>query len=195
MSLEKFNFRQVNVLIVDNDQYSISILGQILRGFGAASQTTAGTGEQAMQLLQSEHFELLLCESKLPDMDGADLVRWLRRSDKTPMRYMPVVMLTGYTQFAYVTAARDAGVNHVVRKPVSPAILLDHILWSAQSDRPLIETLTYIGPDRRFKFMGPPDGIGRRASDLPAEVGAATERNLSQDEIDSFMRPAKVVVT
>lgn len=195
MVLEKFNFRQVNVLIVDNDQYSISILGQILRGFGAASQTTAGTGEQAKQLLQSQHFELLLCETKLPDMDGADLVRWLRRLDKTPARYMPVIMLTGYTQFAYVAAARDAGANHVVRKPVSPAKLLDHILWAAQSDRPLIETLTYIGPDRRFKFMGPPDGVGRRTGDLPAEVGAATERNLSQDEIDSFMKPAKVAVT
>lgn len=195
MGLEKFNFRQVNVLIVDSDAYSISILGQILRGFGAASQVAAETGEQAKQIFLSQQFELLLCESKLPDMDGADLVRWLRRLDKIPTRYMPVIMLTGYTQLAYVAAARDAGANHVVRKPVSPAKLLDHILWVAQSDRPLIETSAYIGPDRRFKFMGPPDGVGRRAGDLPAEVGVATERNLSQDEIDAFMRPAKVTVT
>ena len=55
-----------------------------------------------------------------------------------------------------------------------------------------VETPAYAGPDRRFKSLGPPGGIGRRSTDLSAEIGDASEPNLSQVEIDSFMKPVRM---
>ncbi|MDR3528768.1 MAG: response regulator [Rhizomicrobium sp.] len=162
---KKFNFSEIMALVVDHDRFSTGIISQILRGFGLNNHFIVGTGEAAKKLLPSGRFHLLICESVLQDMSLADLVRWLRRRNDTKIRYMPVVVLTGYTQFSRVTHARDAGVSSVVRKPVSPATLFDHILWAARTERPFIDADAFAGPDRRFWANSAAVGLSRRASD------------------------------
>jgi CheY-like chemotaxis protein len=191
---EKLNFSQIEALVVDGDQYSTSILGQILRGFGLTQQVFIETAEDAKQRLTAGKFDLLICDAVLSDIHASDLIKWVRRQPGLNIKYMPIVVLTGYTQFSNVVVLRDAGANIVVRKPVSPNVLFDHIAWSARTDRPFIETDTYIGPDRRFKNIGPPEGIGRRKTDMMTEIGEAQEPNMSQDQIDSLLKPTKVEI-
>ncbi len=191
---ERLNFSQIECLVVDSDQYSTSILGQILRGFGLSKHTVIDSGEEAKRRLTAGHFDLLICDAVLPDTHASDLVKWVRRQPGLNLKYIPIVVLTGYTQYSNVVVMRDAGANIVVRKPVSPNVLFDHVAWSARTDRPFIETDNYIGPDRRFKNTGPPDGNGRRKTDLAMEIGAAVEPNMSQDEIDSLLKPTKVEI-
>jgi two-component system chemotaxis response regulator CheY len=74
-------------------------------------------------------------------------------------------VLTGYTQLRLVAGARDAGANVVVKKPLSPRTLFDHIVWVARVNRPFIETADYAGPDRRFRDRTPPDGSYKRDGD------------------------------
>lgn len=189
---ERLNFTQIEALVVDADQYSTSILGQILRGFGLSKHNTIDNGEDAIRRLTGGHIDLLICDAVLPDMKASDLIKWIRRQPSLTLKYIPIVVLTGYTQYSNVVNMRDAGANIVVRKPVSPNVLFDHIAWSARTDRPYIETDNYIGPDRRFKNIGPPDGAGRRKTDMTTELGDAIEPNMSQSEIDSILRPTKV---
>ncbi len=194
MSSEKLNFKAVSALIVDDDRYAVSILAQILRGFGLKHQAVAESGADAKERLSREHFDLVICEAVLPDMHAAEFVRWLRRTDNEKIKYLPVIMLTGHTQMTNITAARDCGANIVVKKPVAPNVLFDHLAWSSQTSRPFLMTESYVGPDRRFKNIGPPDGIGHRQTDLSAEIGSAIEPNMSQDEVDNFMKPTRVAV-
>jgi DNA-binding response OmpR family regulator len=191
---EKLNFSQIEALVVDADQYASAILAQILRGFGMARFVTVETGEDAKRQIGGHHFDLVICDAMLPDMHAGDLVRWVRRHGDMAVKYVPIVVLTGYTEFSNVVAMRDAGCNIVVRKPVSPNVLFDRIAWSARTDRAYIETDNYIGPDRRFKNTGAPDGMGRRKTDVNGELGVALEPNMSQDEIDSMLRPTKVEI-
>jgi hypothetical protein len=74
-----------------------------------------------------------------------------------------------------VTKARDCGANFIIAKPITPKIILERIIWVAQSTRLFVETETYIGPDRRFRKAAPPSeyGVGRRSGD--AEAAAAAE--------------------
>ncbi len=188
----KLNLDGAHLLIVDSDRFSVEILGQILRGLGLNDQTIAETGEQAQLLLAVHIYDLCIIEARLSDMAGTDLVRWLRRLEGNQMRFAPVIMLTGHTQPRNVHIARDCGAHTVVKKPASPQVLFDHIAWAAKPVRPFVETGGYVGPDRRFKFTGPPDGVGRRATDLSAEIGKAVDPNMSQDEIDLFMKPTKI---
>jgi len=192
--VERLNFTQIQALVVDADQYSTSILGQILRGFGLAQHIIIDNGDEATKRLAASHFDLLICDAILPDTHATDLIKWVRRQAALNIKYMPIVVLTGYTQYSNVVNLRDAGANIVVRKPVSPNVLFDHIAWSARTERPFIETDTYIGPDRRFKNVGPPDGAGRRKTDLTMDIGVAVEPNLSQEEIDGFLKPTKVEI-
>ena len=181
-------------MIVDSDQFAVEILHQIFEGFGMPEAASADNGESARGRLHDGKFDLLFCAAMLKDLQGAELVRWVRSQSNPRLRFMPIIMLTGHTQLGNVETGRDSGVNVVVKKPVSPTILYDRLVWSANSPRPFIETETYVGPDRRFKFMGLPEGGGRRKTDLVGELGDATEPNLSQDEIDGFMKPARMMV-
>lgn len=193
MASDRMNFTGVRALIVDSDPHATRLLSKMLRGYGVSQQIICETAADAKLQLEKSPFELVICEAVLPDMPAADLLRWIRRHESVGIKFAPIIVLTGYAQASTVKSARDAGANNVVKKPVSPVVLLDHIAWSARTPRPFVETAQYVGPDRRFKFEGPPDGVGRRDTDLPPEVGAATEPNLSQDELDALFKPGKVM--
>jgi len=181
----------VTALIVDSDSFAVELLTQMLRGLGLGMPKVVDSVAAAKTALANNNYDLCICEAELPDSTGAEFVQWVR-GQKAPLKYLPVLVSTGYSYLRNVTAARDAGAHLVVKKPLSGQILYDRIAWLANPSRSFLETETYTGIDRRFRSMGPPEGEGRRDTDLPAEIGAATEPNLSQAEIDAMMRPTKV---
>ena len=192
MTLPQMKLNGVSTLVVDDDQFGIDLLNQMLRGFGMEQTRIVNTAQDGRNCLENHTIDLCICSSVLPDQSGADFIRWARRQ-RPPGRFIPIIVLTAYSQLHTVTAVRDAGANMVIRKPVSPRVLYDRIAWAARTSRPFVETSTYIGPDRRFKFLGPPGGVGRRDSDLSGDLGDAMEPNMSQAEIDALVRPTKVV--
>jgi DNA-binding response OmpR family regulator len=193
MEKQKMNFAGVTALLVEGDRHCMSLLAELLRRFGLETQISVETGAEAKAYIERASIDLCFCEWTLMDMEGAELVRWMRRNAPGPVRFIPIIVLTGYSQMDAVVAARDAGASFVVKKPLSPQIIYDRLAWAAQSSRKFIESESYVGPDRRFKSLGPPDGLGRRSTDLSQDVGQATEPNMSQSEIDALMKPTRLV--
>lgn len=76
--------------------------------------STAETRGDALALLNQESFDLMIVEKKLPDGDGFELIRRIRRS---PLAFMPVLVLTGHASSKAVAEARDSGVNELLAKP------------------------------------------------------------------------------
>lgn len=181
MSVYSLNFSSISALLVDGDRSAGKIATQILQGFGLARVRYCAGGEDAKRLMQQEAFELLLCEAKLPDLDAAEFVGWVRRLEGQN-RFIPIVVLSGYTSLSTVNTVRDQGANCVVRKPMVPKVLLDHIEWAATS-RQFVDTGNgYIGPDRRFKNSDANFMNGRRASDRRPESDPAAAQPISSDD-------------
>lgn len=189
------NFGGITALIAECDNHSVSLLGEILRRFGLERQIAVTSGADAKAYLERAIVELCFFDAALHDIEGAELVRWVRRTLPEPVRCVPIIVLTSYSQIDAVIAARDAGASFVVRKPISPQILYDRLVWAAQGTRQFIETENYVGPDRRFRQIGPPDGLGRRSTDLSQDVGEQSSPNMTQDEIDALMKPTKALST
>ena len=192
MGRDTMNLTLVSALLVDPDAATANLISQMLRGFGLHNQKHVETGQTAKEALEQKLYDLVICESVLPDMSAADLTRWLRGLDGNPVRLIPVVVLTGYTQRSRVESSRDAGANLVIKKPVPIRALYDRLNWLTKARRVFVESKAYSGPDRRFKNAGLPGGIGRRSTDISGDVGDATSPNLSQDEIDAMIKPMKV---
>jgi DNA-binding response OmpR family regulator len=169
MGHARLNLRSVTTLLVDSDHFTRGLVAQMLRGFGTDMPTLGETGAQAKHHLQHHYADLCIIEASLPDMPSADLIRWMRQQEKSPFRFVPIIVLSGYTQIPLVAAARDAGANLVVKKPVSPQSLYDRINWVARNARPFVEADSYVGPDRRFRNIPPPNGLYRRESDGGAQ--------------------------
>ncbi|SRR5579885_725153 len=165
MASQQANLTNATALLVDSDHFTRGIIAQMLRGFGLEAPVLLGTGKEAQDFLLHNYVDICIIEAMLPDMMGTDLVTWIRRREASQIRFVPIIVLTGYTQFNLVSEARDAGASLVVKKPVSAQMLWDRIVWAGRSNRAFIETADYVGPDRRFRSLGPPNGIGRRETD------------------------------
>lgn len=192
---DKLNLERVSCILVDDSQQCLDILGTVCTGFGLRNFTKCQSVDEAKHALTSAVFDLMLTDANMPGESGYDLIAWLRRHGSEANRYIPVIIVTGHTRVSQIARARDCGAHFIVAKPIVPKTILERIFWVAKDERPFIECPGYIGPDRRFKREGPPPGMaGRRAEDLPIEVGDATSPNMSQEEINLLMKPSKVKV-
>ncbi|RZJ85705.1 MAG: response regulator [Brevundimonas sp.] len=190
---DRVNLAHTTVLLIDDQPTSLDMLGSIVQGFGCKEQIKCPSGQAAVELLARRAVDLILIDCIMPDMDGYEFVRWLRRDAPTPARYVPVIMILGHASQAKVHQGRDCGASFMVAKPLSPTLLLKRIIWLGAEDRDFVEAERYVGPDRRVRNYGPPAGAdGRRESDLSGELGAAVEENMDQDAIDMLMKPMKV---
>lgn len=190
---DRVNLTHTRVLLIDDQPTSLDMLGSIVQGFGCKEQIKCASASDAVELLARKAVDLILIDCIMPDMDGYEFVRWLRRDAPAPTRYVPVIMILGHASQAKVQQGRDCGASFVVAKPLSPSLLLKRIIWLGAEDRDFVEAEHYVGPDRRVRNYGPPAGTdGRRESDLSGELGAAVEENMDQDDIDMLLKPMKV---
>lgn len=173
MAQQRLNFCGVSVLLVDRNNYSRGLVAQMLRGFGVQSVISCESGAEAQDQLKTNAVELCVIEADLPDMTGAQLINWIRRENKEPLRFVPILVLSGYTQMRLLSTNRDAGANLLLKKPLSPQALFDRLAWLARTPRSYIETKNYVGPDRRFKDVAPPDSVFKRETDTPEEAAEA----------------------
>jgi DNA-binding response OmpR family regulator len=189
------NLKSSKVLLFDTNMAGMSILAQMLGGFGAKTLTKAESMKSAQDQARAHTFELIVCDAAGAEgEDGYDFVHWLRRSG-TENAFTSVIVTSAHTSLRAVARARDCGANFIVAKPLVPRVLLKRILWVAHENRPFISCDAYWGPDRRFRNDGPPDATeGRRSTDLSAKLGEATLPNMSQDEIDALMMPKRVIL-
>lgn len=192
---DKLNLEKVNFLLVDDNVHSLDIIASAISGFGGRNTVRCTSVKEAKEALAHKTFDFILTDAQMPVEDGYSFIRWLRREGSEANRFAPAILVTGHTRLSQVILARDCGAHFIVAKPMTPQVLLERIFWVAQDERPFIDCETYVGPDRRFKRLGPPFGTeGRRKDDAKGQLGDAVEPNLSQDEIDAMMKPARVAL-
>jgi CheY-like chemotaxis protein len=191
MSRAQTSLRGVSFIIADSNVYFSSLLFSMLKGFGADKIIQARDAQSATESLETTKLDVMLCDFLLPSNGGMAFVRSVRIDANASYRKIPILFMTSDTRISIVKAARDAGANMIITKPLSPKGLYDRLVWVAFDARPFVESKTYYGPDRRFKIEGFPDGQGRRKGDLPVEVAEDSGPGLSQNEIDSLFADAR----
>lgn len=185
LATKRLALKSVQPLIVDDNAQSLEVVSAILMGFGINRTVKCQSTAEAREILATRLFDLIIVDCEMPDEDGNALVRHIRSSPQSPNFTAPILMMSAVTPRSKVEAARDDGANFTIAKPVSPTILLERMLWIAQSSRLFISDPGYCGPDRRFRTVPLQEGVTeRRNADLI--LTARPERALSQDEIDGL---------
>jgi len=189
----KIDLSRSRALLLDDNATHLELMSSILSSFDLRKQTKCGSVAEARDAAMGAEFDLVLVEAALSEGQGFDFIRWLRREAPETNRSTSILVVTSGTRLEEVGMARDCGANFVVAKPVTPQVLLQRIVWLGRDRRQFVEAENYSGPDRRFKIFGPPPGErGRRHDDINADLGAASEPNMSQDAIDMLMKPTRV---
>jgi CheY-like chemotaxis protein len=116
----------VTVLLVDDVPDTIDVLKQILQLSGASIMAASNAGT-ALALLEREQPDVIVSDIGMPDIDGFELIRRIRRRSASAGGAIPAIALTAFTRQDDRAKALQAGFNDYLAKPVEPALLVTHI--------------------------------------------------------------------
>lgn len=138
-------------LVVDDNRDTITLITQMLRGFGVGNVDNARDAPSALDILRSKPIDLIICDWQMKPVDGIKFTQLVRRAPDSTNPFVPIIMVTAYGEPELVCEARDSGVNEFLVKPVAPATLLSRIVSVLAAPRDFVETQEFFGPDRRRK--------------------------------------------
>lgn len=107
-------------LLVDDSEINLVMECELLRSFGLQMDTAASAGD-ALRLAEQRVYDLVLLDIRMPDMDGYELAKRLRRLET--YRAVPLLALTADAVGGVRERALDAGMNDCITKPLRPCKL------------------------------------------------------------------------
>ncbi len=116
----------VKVLLVDDAADTLDVLQQILQHSGATIMAASSAGK-ALALLEREQPDVIVSDIGMPDVDGFELIRRIRRRSAGAGGAIPAIALTAFTRQDDRQKAMQAGFNDYLAKPVEPGSLVAHI--------------------------------------------------------------------
>jgi two-component system, chemotaxis family, chemotaxis protein CheY len=154
-----YRFDRLKILVVDDSPHMRKLVVTILQAFGASQISEAADATRGWTTLREINPDVMFLDWMMEGMTGLDLVKMVRTSVASANPFVPIVMLTSYTQLDQVRAARDAGVNEFLAKPVSARAILTRLTAVIEHPRPFVRTKAYFGPCRRRRghdeYRGP----------------------------------------
>ncbi|MBC8337338.1 MAG: response regulator [Rhodospirillales bacterium] len=176
-------------MIVDDQDFIRSLLRHILGVLGCTGISDAASGEAAWFAIRDNPPDLLIVDWEMEPMDGIELVKKVRHDETSPDRFMPIIMITAHSERPRIIAARDAGVNEFVMKPVSAKTLFSRLNAVIEHPRRFVRAGEYFGPDRRRKRMFV-DFERRDTKKKEKAIDVAdVDKQMSQDEVNKFLNP------
>jgi CheY-like chemotaxis protein len=160
--IRKPSFRNVTVLLADSDPCLAQAVMHNLRIMGFQKVTHVKSGDDAVRMLRSQPVSFLITEWDIKGGSGIELVRFIRRSEESPNRGLPIIMLTGRGELVDVRMARDVGITEFVVKPFSAQTLFNRIEQIIDHPRSFVVANSYVGPERRRRGLPPPGTSDRR---------------------------------
>jgi CheY-like chemotaxis protein len=110
------------ILVVDDEKAIRGVLATRLEGEGF-KVATAGDGKEAIDILLTQHFDLILLDIKMPEVDGFEVLNFAKKKHPDTK----VIMLTGYADLRNALDSKRLGAEQFVGKPYEFSELLDTI--------------------------------------------------------------------
>jgi signal transduction histidine kinase/ActR/RegA family two-component response regulator len=113
----------VRMLVVDDEADGRDMLAHLLATHGARV-IAVGSAEEALASLEADTPDILVSDIGMPRVDGYELMRRMRRSDRPALRGLPAIALTAFARLGDADKARAAGYSAHIAKPVEPGELI-----------------------------------------------------------------------
>lgn len=167
-----YDLSRVDVLIVEDNKHMQALLRDMMRALGVNTVRTADEGAAALKVLEDFEPDIILTDWHMHPLNGIELVQMIRTGSDSKNPYVPVIMLTAYTEYKRVKEAVDVGVNEFLAKPISVSALYNRVVSIIDRPRPFVREKSYTGPDRRRRSNNSSnyEGALRRAADAEPSI-------------------------
>jgi len=137
---------KLRILLVDDKTPTIDAFGGILKSAGY-SLHRAHTGEDALLRCRSDRPHLILLYPSLPDVEGQELIRQLRKWTSTP-----IFVISPDDEESEIVACLDLGADYYVRKPIASGELLARIRAALRKNFGTTQDEAFTAGDLRVDF-------------------------------------------
>ena len=132
---------QGSVLVVDDNEVNRDLLARRLQRQGHAV-TVAEDGVQALQLMRSEPFDLVLLDIMMPLMNGYQVLENLKADEN--LRHIPVIMISAVDDIDSIVRCIELGAEDYLSKPFNPVLLKARISACLEKKRLRDQEQTYL---------------------------------------------------
>lgn len=175
-TLTPAEIKRLKVLVVDPNAYMRGVVADSLRRLQITNIVAAASSMEAFTTGRTFKPDLIFVDWDAGRMSGLEFTREIRRNTTGISREVPIILLAGIIDHDQLMAARQAGINEFLLKPVSAQNVLSRIEEVILRPRKFIDSRNYVGPCRRRKddpnYVGP----WRRLTDEPP-AKRATEQS------------------
>ncbi|EOQ96558.1 PAS domain S-box protein [Leptospira wolbachii serovar Codice str. CDC] len=107
----------MEILIVDDVKQNVELI-QLLMASNGHKVEIAKNGKEALAIFTSKPFDLVLMDIQMPEMDGLEATRQIRKYEKTTSSHTPIIALSASVFEEDKQSAKDAGMDGFVSKPI-----------------------------------------------------------------------------
>lgn len=140
------------------------LIASILDALGVGEILTSDNGEDGYMMFRQNRPDIILADWEMRPMNGIDLTKKIRNDHNSPNRFIPIILVTGYSSLNRVTEARNVGVTEFLVKPFSANDLSKRLAYVINKPRDFIDHDEFFGPDRRRRVDPTYEGPERRSS-------------------------------
>ena len=116
-----------NILIVEDNDINRKVLCAYL-DHDHTSLTIAENGSQAVSLFNKAKYDLILMDIAMPEMDGIQATRKIRKKENGSLLRTPIIAVTASDPYNNKDIFYKAGIDDFVAKPINPDILAEKIM-------------------------------------------------------------------
>lgn len=172
-----YDISKVKFLLVEDNPAILLLLRSLLSGLGVKEVAAATNVEEGKRLVIEHKPDIIITDYKMEEASGIEFAHWLRRDPESPDHEVAIIVTSAYSESERVIAARDAGVNEFLVKPITVYTLYQRIRAVIESDRPFVRSENYVGPCRRRGTKADYAGPFRRHDDA---AGAGQEPDIEE---------------
>lgn len=130
------------IFLVDEDVDLREALASQLSFYEEYETSEAGTGKEALDILKAGNFDIIILDVGLPDLDGREVCRMIRRIGVK----VPIIMLSNFDTDADTILGLDAGANDYITKPFRFEVLLARLRAHLRQHEQSEDVIFTIGP-------------------------------------------------
>ncbi len=140
---------KLRVLVIEDNEAMRKLILGVLENLGIGRLSNRSNALDIFQAITEFEPDVIISDWQMDKMSGIELTTKVRKDPKSPNRFIPIVLITGYNSKHRVEQARDAGVTEFLIKPFRAEDVARRLTHVINHPRDFVDASTFFGPNRR----------------------------------------------
>ena len=141
-------FAKLSILLALSNSQAAEAFKPILRSSGIGRAVAVDSNVDALATLKELNFNMLVVDDRFPNLGGFDFCRFIRLTNVN-VSVAPIILGIHGPDQQSVLKARDVGASKIVAMPLTGQSLINAVSSAIAEMKPIVQSSSYNGPDRR----------------------------------------------